>query len=94
MMVMKGNLINSRSHKHTITLEVTFAFNNMFKNDSQSRPFHIIGTSFVVCVVETTSKVIVALSCKKQLIFFFVNYYKKLHHIINVIKHVMHVQKN
>lgn len=45
---------------------MTFAFSNMLRKDSQFGPFHTIGTSFVVCVVETIMKVFIALVYKNE----------------------------
>lgn len=65
-MAIVKNLKDFRSQSHTTTLGVTFAFNNMFKKECLSRTFHTIGTSFVVCVVETIMKVFIALVYKNE----------------------------
>jgi hypothetical protein len=63
---MSKCLQDSQSQTQMTTLKVTFASNKPVMKDSQSKPFHTARVSFNVCVVQTTTMVCGAWSCKNE----------------------------
>ncbi len=64
--IMSRLLNDFRLHMQATAIKLALALKSPIRKDSQSRPFQTMGTSFILCVVQTMAMVLVTSSCKND----------------------------